>query len=291
MLNVVLDRFCSFLSDERQLKDSTVNSYKSDIEHFLKFYGKNIKFADSAVIRDYINHLQDEGKSAATVSRSVVSLRALYSFLSAFGMIKRNPMKNIDMPKSDRKLPMILDESETERLLNAPDESDLKGVRDKAMLELLYASGIKVSELISLNVSDINLRRGILSCSGSGGTRTIPVGKHAVFAVSAYLKTVRPVMAQGSGEKALFVNCSGKRMSRQGFWKLIKTYKDAAEIDKEITPHMLRHSFAAHLLKNGADADSVSEMMGFSDSSSTLVYKKILENKIFDVYKRAHPRA
>ena len=225
------------------------------------------------------------------MSRSVVSLRALYSFLSAFGMIKRNPMENIDMPKSDRKLPMILDESETERLLNAPDESDLKGVRDKAMLELLYASGIKVSELISLNVSDINLRRGILSCSGSGGTRTIPVGKHAVFAVSAYLKTVRPVMAQGSGEKALFVNCSGKRMSRQGFWKLIKTYKDAAEIDKEITPHMLRHSFAAHLLKNGADADSVSEMMGFSDSSSTLVYKKILENKIFDVYKRAHPRA
>lgn len=290
-MNIVLERFCSFLSDERRLKDSTVNSYKSDIEHFSEFYGKNIKFADSSAIRSYVDYLRDEGKSSATVSRCIVSLRALYSFLLAFGMIKRNPMRNIDMPKSDRKLPMILDENETERLLSSPDESDIKGVRDKAMLELLYASGIKVSELTALNVSDINLRRGVLSCSGNGGTRTIPVGKHAVSAVSAYLKTARPVMAQSGGEKALFVNCSGKRMSRQGFWKLIKTYKNAAEIDKEITPHMLRHSFAAHLLKNGADADSVSEMMGFSDASSTLVYKKILENKIFDVYKKAHPRA
>ena len=290
-MNSALKEYHDFLKNTRNLSDNTVLSYERDIKQFQRFYGGNLKNAESGDFSSYMEEMQRHGCAASTLTRNMVSLRSLYSFMKSIGIIKKDPTRNIRLPKVEKSLPQILTPAEITRLLEQPSGSDAKSCRDKAMLELLYATGIKVSELIMLNVSNVNLRKGMLSCSVSSKVRIIPLGKIAQKAISSYLKTARGQMIASPDENALFVNCNGTRMTRQGFWKIIKYYKDMANIEKEITPHTLRHSFAAHLLQNGADIDLIGEMMGLTDAASTAVYKKIIENRLFDVYKKAHPRA
>lgn len=289
-LKGTLKQYFSFLRDEKNLTESTILSYQRDINGFSRFYGKNIKSAKEDDILNYINNMKNHGCSSSTLSRNMVSLRSIYSFLEENNLIKTNPIKNIHMPKIKKQLPQILTSSEISLLLEMPQGDDFKAVRDRAMLETLYASGLKVSELLSLNVSNVNLRRSMINCNISSKARIVPIGKACVKALQDYLKNVRSSVAS-SDEPSLFLNCNGTRMTRQGFWKIIKYYKDKAGIEKDITPHTLRHSFAAHLLENGADIDIIGEMMGLSDPASTAVYKKIIENKMFDIYKKAHPRA
>ncbi len=281
-----LENFIKYMEDTKRLSANTVKAYVSDIEHFWTFFGNPVR-ARRKDVESYISNIRSEGSGDSTIARNLSSLRAFYSFLKETNRIKSNPVKNIEKPKVERKFPEILTIDEVDRLLSVPNQNTNKGLRDKAMLELLYASGIKISELININVYDINLRTSTLVCH----TRKIPIGRKAVSVLNTYLKKVRPEMVHEKNEIALFVNCDGKRMSRQGFWKIVKKYNDEADISKEITPHMLRHSFAVHLLENGADLGSIQTLMGLSDPASALVYTKIRENKIADIYRKAHPRA
>jgi len=290
-VKTALKKYHTFLIDVKNLSDTTISSYERDIAQFEKFINCNLKKATEDDLKRYIDTKQKSGCTPSTLSRNMVSLRSFYSFMENVGMIKKDPTKSLELPKADKHLPQILTESEISLLLEQPSGSDAKSCRDKAMLELLYATGIKVSELISLNVSNINLRRGMLNLSNQSKSRVVPLGKVAIKALNTYIKTARGKLLTSPDEVALFVNYSGTRMTRQGFWKLIKYYKEKSGIEKEITPHTLRHSFAAHLLKNGADIDLIGEMLGLSDSASTAVYKKIIENRLFDVYKKTHPRA
>lgn len=287
----LIENFYAFLRNDKLLSESTISSYKRDLDLFERFLGRKLENAVENDINSYITGLKNSGKTTATITRAMVSLRAFFGYCHNIGCLKMNPVEFIKLPKAEKKLPEILTSQEVELFLRQPSCTDEKGYRDKAMLELLYATGIKVSELIELNLSSINLRRRILYCNSSGNIRIVPVGKKAASAVSDYLKNGRNALICMKDEQALFVNCHGSRMTRQGFWKIIKSYKNSAGLNKEITPHMLRHSFAAHLLQNGADLTSIGEMMGLTDIASTSIYKKILENKIFDVYDKAHPRA
>ena len=231
------------------------------------------------------------GKSAATVTRSQASLKSFYSWLMEIGQVSENPARGLTQTKVERKLPHILTSREVELFLEQPDPTDAKGCRDKAMLELLYATGIRVSELIGLNLDNLNLSAGFVRCASRGKERIIPLYQTAVRALQHYVDRVRPRMVEHPDEKALFVNMSGERMSRQGFWKIIKHYQEKAGIQKDITPHTLRHSFAAHLLENGADLHSIQEMLGHADISSTQIYTQLVSQKLKDVYNKAHPRA
>ena len=239
----------------------------------------------------YTRSMTAKGKSAATVTRCQASLKSFYSWLIQIGQISENPARGLSQTKVERKLPHILTSREVELFLEQPDPSDAKGCRDKAMLELLYATGIRVSELIGLDLDNINLSAGFIRCANRGKERIIPLYQAAVRALQNYLDRVRPQMVEHPDEKALFVNMSGERMSRQGFWKIIKHYQEKAGIQKDITPHTLRHSFAAHLLENGADLHSIQEMLGHADISSTQIYTQVVSQKLKDVYNKAHPRA
>ena len=242
-------------------------------------------------VERYAALLTRRGKSAATVTRSIASLKSFYNCMIALGIMDHNPAKGVAPTKVERKLPQILTGKEVELFLEQPECTDLKGIRDRAMLELLYATGIRVSELIALNVDDLNLPAGVLCCVSKGKERIIPLYPTAIRVLNEYLHQVRPQLVESPEEAALFVNMSGDRMSRQGFWKLIKYYQEKAGIEKDITPHTLRHSFAAHLLENGADLRSIQEMLGHADISSTQIYSKLLNQKIKDVYRKSHPRA
>ena len=242
-------------------------------------------------VEHYAAGLTRKGRSAATVTRSIASIKSFYNCMIALGIMDHNPAKGVAPAKVERKLPQILTGKEVELLLEQPECTDLKGYRDRAMLELLYATGIRVSELIALDVDDLNLSAGVLRCASKGKERVTPLYQTAVRALSEYLHRVRPQLVESPSETALFVNMSGDRMSRQGFWKLIKYYQEKAGIEKDITPHTLRHSFAAHLLENGADLRSIQEMLGHADISSTQIYSRLLNQKLRDVYHKAHPRA
>jgi integrase/recombinase XerD len=225
------------------------------------------------------------------VSRSLASIKSLYNFLLSQERIEENPAAEIQSVKAEKKLPQILTGKEVELLLEQPKCTDMKGYRDKAMLELLYATGIRVSELISLNVSDVSLDGGFIKCTNKDKERIIPLYPAAIKALSDYMKDIRPNMIASYDETALFVNLSGERMSRQGFWKIIKHYQETAQIDKDITPHTLRHSFATHLLENGADLRSIQEMLGHSDISSTQIYAQLVKQNLKYVYNKYHPKA
>ena len=243
-------------------------------------------------ISDYLAHLQDEGRSGATVSRNLASLKNFYAYVVSSGFLEASPVSGeIKIQRGEKKAPQILTGKEIELLLAQPSCVDAKGYRDKAMLEVMYATGIRVSELIELNVEDVNLDLGILKCNSSKKTRAIPIYPGALRALSVYLKDIRSSLIASNEEKALFVNINGSRMSRQGFWKILKHYQAAAHIDKEITPHTLRHSFAVHLLENGADIGSVQELMGHSDISSTQMYTHMINQKLKSVYEKCHPKA
>jgi integrase/recombinase XerD len=267
-----------------------------DINQFVSYLGaKNLNVGIKDIARSdierYIDWLKKNGKSAATISRSVASLKCYFGFLILTSKTANNPLLNIETVKTVKKLPQILTSREVELLLEQPECTDMKGYRDKAMLELLYATGIRVSELISLDKDDVNLSTGLICCRSSDKERLIPLYPAAIKAISDYISLVRHQMLALPSEAALFVNMSGERMSRQGFWKIIKHYQEKAHIEKEITPHTLRHSFAAHLLENGADLRSLQEMLGHADISSTQVYTQLVKKQLKDVYNKSHPRA
>ena len=283
-----------YLAEEKKVASNTLSSYLRDIRQFLHWLERAGKLPEQVKqpdVASYTQFLSSEGKSAATVTRSLASLKSFYSFLIRQGVVEVNPARGLSPARVERKLPQILTSKEVELFLEQPDASDVNGCRDRAMLELLYATGIRVSELIGLNMDHVNLSAAFIRCSGRDRERIIPLYPAAVRALSDYLEHVRPQMIEHPDEQALFVNMNGERMSRQGFWKLIKYYQEKAGIQKEITPHTLRHSFAAHLLENGADLRSIQEMLGHADISSTQIYTQIVSQKLKDVYRKAHPRA
>lgn len=283
-----------YLKTERKASVNTVSSYLRDAAQFisgLEARGLTVQKATRLTVEEHIYSLYRQGKSDATVKRSLASIKSFFNYLTALGIVSENPAKHVSPAKTERKLPQILTGREVELLLEQPESSDLKGMRDRAMLELLYATGIRVSELTALDVDDLNLQSGVLRCESKGRERIIPLYPAAIRALSEYIRFVRPQLVEEDEETALFVNMSGDRMSRQGFWKLIKHYQEKAGIQKEITPHTLRHSFAAHLLENGADLQSIQEMLGHADISSTQIYSRIVNQRLKDVYRRAHPRA
>ena len=289
-----LSAYRDYLRDEKGASDNTLSSYLRDMRQFAEYVeerGISLRQVIRADIENYEKYLTLKGKSASTVTRAAASIKSFYNFMLARGLVAGNPAKGLAPTRVERKLPQILTSKEVELLLAQPECTDLKGFRDRAMLELLYATGIRVSELIGLNVDDLNLSVGMLRCAGKGKERVIPLYPAAVRALSDYVERVRPQMVDDPGETALFVNVNGERMSRQGFWKLIKHYQAKAGIQKEITPHTLRHSFAAHLLENGADLQSIQEMLGHVDISSTQIYSQLVNQKLKQVYQKAHPRA
>ena len=286
--------YANYLTEEKRASSNTLSSYLRDVTqylHWLEGEGIAPEQASQRDVEAYTKALTAKGKSAATVTRSLASLKSFYTYLMGEGVISLNPARGLAPTKVERKLPHILTAKEVELFLEQPDASDAKGCRDRAMLELLYATGIRVSELIGLDVDNVNLAAGFLRCSGRGRERLIPLYPAAIRALEDYLEHVRPQMLEHPDERALFVNMSGERMSRQGFWKIIKHYQEKAGIKKDITPHTLRHSFAAHLLENGADLRSIQEMLGHADISSTQIYTQLVSQKIKDVYNKAHPRA
>ena len=235
--------------------------------------------------------MEEEGRSAATVSRCLASLKNFYAHVVSSGFLEKSPVYDIKIDRGEKKQPQILTSREIELLLSQPACVDAKGYRDKAMLELMYATGIRVTELIELDIDDVNLDVGVIKCTGAKKVRTIPLYPAALRALTAYLREARDSMIISPDEQALFVNISGVRMSRQGFWKIIKHYQQTANIEKEITPHTLRHSFAVHLLENGADISSLQELMGHSDVSSTQMYTHMVNQKLKSVYEKCHPKA
>ena len=294
----MLDLICAYenyLTKVKHASTNTISSYLRDIRQFSAWLSHSelgLVEATQLNISDYLSALQTEGRSGATISRNLASLKNFYSYLIGAGFLEQSPVSSeIHVERGTKKLPQILSGSEVELLLSQPSAMDAKGLRDKAMLEVMYATGIRVTELIDLNVEDVNLDLGIIKCSTARKTRVIPLYPAALKALSVYLKDVREAMISDPREEALFVNVGGSRMSRQGFWKILKHYQSAAHIEKEITPHTLRHSFAVHLLENGADLGSVQELMGHSDISSTQVYAQLINSKLKSVYEKCHPKA
>jgi len=292
---VCLEKYETYLTEVKKSSVNTLSSYLRDIRQLGEYLASHTdcgySTADEDVLGDYINWLKGLGKSVATVSRAIASIKGFYNFLVTEGVFESNPA-NVLVPDTTKlKLPQILSSREVELLLEQPECIDAKGYRDRAMLELLYATGIRVSELISLDITDLSLAAGIITCHGRDHDRAIPLYPAAIKALHEYVEFIRPQMIASPDEKALFVNVSGERMSRQGFWKLIKSYQIKAGIEKTITPHTLRHSFAAHLLENGADLRSIQEMLGHADISSTQIYSQLVKKQLKDVYNKAHPRA
>ena len=286
--------FEAWLSHEKKASSNTLSSYLRDVRQFscwLDYEGIALPHVTQDDIRQYAAYLSKKGKSDATIVRSVASLKSFYSYMLSIHSVPLNPAKGFTPSKLERKLPEILTGKEVDLFLDQPDTSDEKGCRDKAMLEVLYATGIRVSELIALDVHDVNLSVGFVRCAGKNKERIVPLYKTAIKALSMYINEVRQQLLLDLGEAALFVNMNGERMSRQGFWKIVKFYQEKAGINKDITPHTLRHSFAAHLLENGADLKSIQEMLGHADISSTQIYTQVVNQKLRDVYVKAHPRA
>lgn len=289
-----LKHFFEFLENDKKLSENTLQSYKRDLKQFRRYlesaeihYNK-VKEED---IKDYIRELQEKGKKASSISRCIASIRSFYQFVLKNKKVKVDPTENIQSPKIEKRTPSVLTSKEVELLLDQPKDVDLKGIRDKAMLEFAYATGMRVTEIISLNMEDINLEEGYVTCKHGNKQRNIPLGNMSLKALREYVEEARDILIKTEGEEALFVNINGSRLTRQGFWKIIKFYKEQAHITKEITPHVLRHSFATHLLQNGADLKAIQTMLGHSDISSTQVYMQFQDEGIKNVYRKAHPRA
>ena len=284
----------NYLYKVKKASNNTVSSYIRDVRQFSDWANANdvgLVDATQLNIRSYLDHLKVLGKSDATISRSMASLKNFYAYLISAGFVETTPVIEIHVDRGEKKLPQILTNKEIEMLLAQPACVDEKGYRDKAMLELMYATGIRVSELIELNLDDVNIEVGVIKCSNAKKGRVIPLYPAALKALKIYLRDIRNSMLADPEEQALFVNVNGARMSRQGFWKILKHYQQSAGIEKEITPHTLRHSFAVHLLENGADIDSLQELMGHCDISSTQMYTQMVNQKIKSVYKKCHPKA
>ena len=291
----LISAYENYLSKVKQASANTVASYMRDIRQFSEWLhsGENIAVVDvtQVHIANYLAYLEANGRSGATLSRCLASLKNLYAYLVSSGFMEKTPVVDIHIDRGEKKLPQILSGREIELLLAQPSCVDAKGCRDKAMLEVMYATGIRVTELIDLNVDDVNLEAGIIKCVSRKKSRAIPLYPAAARALTVYIKEYRSGMVLSKDETALFVNINGVRMSRQGFWKILKHYQATAHIEKDITPHTLRHSFAVHLLENGADLDSLQELMGHSDISSTQLYTHMVNQKLKAVYEKCHPKA
>lgn len=289
-------RFVEYLTIERGLSTNTLESYERDLQHFRAYLQKRGSTLLDDVrehhISSYLGYLHDEGRANSTISRNLASIRSFFHFLVREECIQNDPTLHVETPKIEKRLPRVLTPEEVERLLRAPDQTTIAGLRDAAMLELLYATGIRVSELVSLSCGDVHLSSGFLRCMGKGGKeRIIPIGEYAVQALSTYLQVGRPAFLRDSDEDALFLNHHGTQMSRQGFWKILKKYAQEAQIIKDITPHTLRHSFATHLLERGADLRAVQEMLGHADISTTQIYTHVTRGRLREIYASAHPRS
>ena len=294
MNNNLVENFLEFLQNDKKLSDNTLESYNRDIKLYGNYLDSNNLDAvkcDEDSIKEYFGTLKEKGKADSTISRNLASLRSFYQYLYKTKVVSEDPTINLESPKIQRKPPKILSTEQVELLLNQPKCVDLKGYRDKAMLELVYATGIRVTELISLNVDDIDIEAGSIRCNSRTKERIIPIGSLAAGALKEYMTKARNSLLKDDADPALFVNVNGKRLTRQGFWKIIKQYKNQADIDVDITPHTLRHSFAMHLLENGAELRAIQEMLGHSDISSTQVYAQMEQDRIKTMYMKSHPRA
>ncbi|MFD1850549.1 site-specific tyrosine recombinase XerD [Oceanobacillus bengalensis] len=296
MLTEALEDYFHFLQIEKGLSDNTLKSYKRDLNEYIHYLDKVIQKSswDTVTRKDIVGFLymlKDDGKSTATISRHISSIRSFHQFLVREQLVQNDPSLHIELPKKERKLPDVMSQEEVERLLTINEHSPLT-VRNKAMLELMYATGLRVSELIALKISDLHLTMGFLQCFGKGSKeRIVPIGNVAIKAVEKYIEQARPELVKQKTESALFVNQHGRALSRQGFWKILKKVTLDAGIKKKITPHTLRHSFATHLLENGADLRIVQEMLGHEDISTTQIYTHVTKTRLKDMYKAYHPRA
>ena len=294
-MNTYIEDYTSFMTDVRHKSANTVESYKRDITQYMLFLDEtgvaDASAATKTTVLSYMLYLQKKGKASSTISRTLASLRSFYVYMQRSGAVINNPTSNLEAPHVEKKMPQILTGSEVERLLEQPSAVDNKGMRDKAMLELLYATGIRVSELISLDLSDVNVAMSFIRCRGGKKERIIPMGVTAKDALAVYLKEARPYMIKEENEEALFVNMSGQRLSRQGFWKLIKYYRNEAGIQAEITPHTLRHSFATAMLNNGAGLENVQKLLGHESVATTEIYTHTTFEQLKKAYENAHPRA
>ena len=289
-----LKQFFKFLEVSKRASNNTLQSYKRDLKQFEQYLVNNdIKYnkVTEQTMKGYIDYLKNQDKKPSTISRNIASIRAFYQYEVKNKKNIKDPTENIQSPKIEKRIPSILTSEEVELLLEQPKDVDLKGIRDKAMLEFAYATGMRVTEIISLNIEDVNLEEGTVICKNSNKQRMIPLGKMSLNALKEYIEQARNILVKTEKENALFVNLNGRRLTRQGFWKIIKYYQEQANITKDITPHTLRHSFATHLLQNGADLKSIQAMLGHSDISSTQVYMQFQNGGINDIYKKAHPRA
>ncbi len=296
MMESYVNEFIHYIAVERGLAPNTLESYGRDLRQFQTYLQSSdmdlVKNSDRTTIQGYLTNLQVKGRAVSTISRNLAAIKSFYQYLVRERYVENDPAANLESPKLEKKLPKILTIAEVEELLRQPNSFLPAGMRDKAMLELLYATGIRVSELIALNISDVNLDMGYIKCFGKGSKeRIIPLGSIAVKCVLEYTQKARMKLVRTYEEPALFVNHHGNRLTRQGFWKIIKKYAHEANILKDITPHTLRHSFATHLLENGADLRSVQEMLGHADISTTQIYTHVTKNHLKEVYDKAHPRA
>ncbi|MGI6555197.1 MAG: site-specific tyrosine recombinase XerD [Bacillota bacterium] len=289
-----IDWFLHYLSVERGLSINTLNSYNCDLESFgffLKKSGKDFSCANKRDIFQYLVYLQKLGRTPATIARHLAAIKAFYRFRLFEGIQEDNPAQDVDPPKLGRRLPTVLTKKEIDKLLEAPNLMTPSGIRDKAMLEVLYGTGLRVSELVSLNLQDISCSSGYIRCLGKGDKeRIVPLGSIGIFFMEKYLFHARGTFIKHATD-AVFLNQRGERLTRQGCWKIIKKYVQASGIKKKVTPHTLRHTFATHLLQNGADLRSVQEMLGHSDISTTQIYTHLTPNKIRQIYDSTHPRA
>ncbi|KAB2338389.1 site-specific tyrosine recombinase XerD [Cytobacillus depressus] len=293
-----LKDFIHYLIVEKGLAKNTIVSYERDLKSYTKYLLKIEKISSlnnvqRTQIIHFLAHLKDQGKSSKTLARHVASVRAFHQFLLREKATDQDPSVHIESPQLERTLPKVLNMKEVETLLDSPNISNHFGIRDKAMLELLYATGIRVSELIGLNMGDIHVEMGFIRCIGKGNKeRIIPIGQTADKALTLYMKEGRKqFIGKSYHDEAFFLNHHGKRLTRQGFWKILKRLAAEAGIDKELTPHTLRHSFATHLLENGADLRAVQEMLGHADISTTQIYTHVTKTRLKDVYSKFHPRA
>lgn len=293
-----LDDYLQFLRVERQLAANTLTSYERDLKSYLQYLKEveqlgSLRNVERIHILNHLSHLKETTMSSRTVARHISSIRSFHQFLIRERVVDKDPTVHLEMPQMDKKLPNVLSIEEVDALIEAPDISKANGKRDQAMLELLYASGMRISECINLDMEDVNLTMGFVRCFGKGGKeRIIPLGKSALTACRDYLSGPRSELAKtGVATDALFINQRGKRLTRQGFWKLLKQHAQKAGIQKELTPHTLRHSFATHLIENGADLRAVQEMLGHADISTTQIYTHVSKTRLKDVYSQFHPRA
>ena len=289
-----IENFIVYMHESRHTSQNTEISYERDLKKLVRYLQsqeiQNFAEVTKTDLQGYLKVMQKENLASSTISRNIASIRALFQYLLRTDKIAEDPSETLKPPKLEKKMPEILSVEEVDRLLKQPNLNTPKGIRDNAMLELMYATGMRVSELIHLQVSDINLQLGYVICHDTERERIIPIGNVSRNAILQYMEHSRGFFVKNRKENSLFTNCSGKSMSRQGFWKVLKGYAENAGIHRDITPHTLRHSFAVHMLQNGADVKSVQEMLGHSDISSTQVYLGMNALKMRDVYMKAHPR-